>query len=60
MEDVLLGPKNLGENLSIHNLKGGHSHRRCSHSCNQGQEAVKRSRAVFGVGQVVKDNFQTW
>ena len=26
----------------------------------RGQEAVKGSRAVFGVGQAVKDNFQTW
>ena len=33
--------------------------RRCSHSCDRGQEAVKGSRAVFGVGQAVKDNFQT-
>ena len=39
--------------------RGGHSHRRRSHSCDRGQEAVKGSRAVFGVGQVVKDNFQT-
>ena len=30
-----------------------------SHSCDQGQEVVKGSRAVFGVGQAVKDNFQT-
>ena len=27
----------------------------CSHSCNQGQEAVKGSRAVFAVSQAVKD-----
>ena len=40
--------------------RGGHSHRRRSHCCDRGQEAVKGSRAVFGVGQVVKDNFQTW
>ena len=39
--------------------RGGHSHRRRSHSCDQGQEAVKGSRAVFGAGQAVKDNFQT-
>ena len=26
----------------------------------RGQEAVKGSRAVFGVSQAVKDNFQTW
>ena len=41
------------------NSRGGHSHRRRSHSCDRGQEAVKGSRAVFGVGQAVKDNFQT-
>ena len=35
--------------------RGGHSHRRRSHSCDRGQEAVKGSRVVFGVGQVVKD-----
>ena len=40
--------------------RGGHSHRRLSHGCDRGQEAVKGSRAVFGVGQAVKDNFQTW
>ena len=39
--------------------RGGHSHRRRSHSCDRGQAAVKGSRAVFGVGQAVKDNFQT-
>ena len=39
--------------------RGGHSHRRRSHSSDRGQEAVKGSRAVFGVGQAVKDNFQT-
>ena len=43
--------------------RGGHSHRRCSHSCDRGQEAVKGSRgqglSVFGVGQAVKDSFQT-
>ena len=38
--------------------RGGHSHRRRSHSCDQGQEAVKGSRAVFGVGQAIKDNFK--
>ena len=40
--------------------RGGHSHRRRSLGCDRGQEAVKGSRAVFGVGQAVKDNFQTW
>ena len=40
--------------------RGGHSHRRRSHGCDRGQEAVKGSRALFGVGQAVKDNFQTW
>ena len=39
--------------------RGGHSHWYCSHSCNQGQEAVKGSKAVFSDGQAVKDNFQT-
>ena len=29
--------------------RGGHSHRRRSHGCDRGQEAVRRSRAVFGV-----------
>ena len=38
--------------------RGGHSHRRHSHGCDRGQEAVKGSRAVFGVGQAVKDNFK--
>ena len=37
--------------------RGGHSHRRRSHGCDRGQEAVKGSRALFGVGQAVKDNF---
>ena len=40
--------------------RGGHSHRRCSHGCDRGQEAVKESKAVFGVSQAVKDHFQTW
>ena len=39
--------------------RGGHSHRRRSHSCDRGQEAVKGSRAIFGVGQAVKHTFQT-
>ena len=38
--------------------RGGHSHRRRSHSCDRGQEAVKGSRAVFVVGQAVKDSFK--
>ena len=47
------------ETIFWYTTRGGHSHRRCSHSCDRGQEAVKGSRAVFGVGQAVKDNFQT-
>ena len=50
----------VGKHTVIHYTRGGHSHRRRSHSCDRGQEAVKGSRAVFGVGQAVKDNFQTW
>ena len=44
---------------SCKSSRSGHSHRRRSHSCERGQEAVKGSRAVFGVSQAVKDNFQT-
>ena len=43
--------------FSLAEPRGGHSHRCRSHSCDRGQEAVKGSRAVFGVSQVVKDNF---
>ena len=42
-----------------HVSKGGYFHWRRSHCYNWGQEAVKGSRTVFGVGQAVKDNFQT-
>ena len=42
-------------NLQSGSTRGGHSHRCCSHSCDWGQEAVKGSKAVFGVGQAVKD-----
>ena len=45
---------------AVNASRGGNSHRRCSHSCDWGQEVVKGSRAVFGVGQAVKDNYQTW
>ena len=42
------GVREIGE------TRGGNSHRRRSHGCDRGQEAVKGSRAVFGVGQAVK------
>ena len=57
MKKILREPKWSGSGLSV--TRGGHSHRCRSHSCDRGQEAVKGSRAVFGVGQAVKDNFQT-
>ena len=41
--------------------KGGHFHRRHSHGCDQGQEAVKGSRAVLvSVKQSRTIQVQTW
>ena len=57
---LIISSANIPAELHAVVTRGGHSHRRCSHSCDRGQEAVKGSRAVFGVGQAVKDNFQTW
>ena len=48
-----------GRQKTVLETRGGHSHRRRSHSYDRRQEVVKGSRAVFGVGQAVKDNFQT-
>ena len=38
--------------------RGGHSHRRRSHSYDRGQEVVKWSRTIFKLGKVVKMQFQ--
>ena len=37
--------------------RGGHPIYCCSHGLDQGQEVVKVSSGVFGVGQEVKDKF---
>ena len=43
--------------FTVLQARGGHSYRHRSHGCDRGQEAVKGSRAVFGVGQGVKGCF---
>ena len=39
----------------LHKSRGGHSHRRRSHGCDRGQEAVKGSRTIFKLGNSSQD-----